>query len=186
MPGGVLLTRFYSARVCESFIKSAERLNRWKAARVIVGRDKVASVAADRKIRKARYFYLRGAARLLRTLDAGIRAVALPVVEREWGIRLTDYDGAQMVRYEPGDHYIPHADSGPGLENRYFTILCYLNDGFDGGETFFSTLKYSVMPKRARVVIFPSEYVHCAMPVLAGRKYVLVCWLTGPVSPRWI
>jgi len=90
------------------------------------------------------------------------------------------------VRYEPGNYYAAHTDTGMNLLDRYFTVLCYLNDDFEGGQTSFPTLLYSAAPRRGKAVVFPSTYVHRADPVTRGEKYVIVSWMMGAPPSRWL
>ena len=45
---------------------------------------------------------------------------------------------------------------------RVLTAMVYLNDDFEGGETYFSTFKKSVKPKKGRLFMFPPnwDYLH--------------------------
>eukprot|EP00747_Dinoflagellata_sp_TGD_P207858 gnl/TRDRNA2_/TRDRNA2_81386_c0_seq1.p1 gnl/TRDRNA2_/TRDRNA2_81386_c0~~gnl/TRDRNA2_/TRDRNA2_81386_c0_seq1.p1 ORF type:complete len:352 (+),score=55.91 gnl/TRDRNA2_/TRDRNA2_81386_c0_seq1:46-1056(+) len=51
----------------------------------------------------------------------------------------------QVVRYMPGESYLPHLDS-EGAEHRHWTLLLYLNDPGAGGATAFPLLKVKVEP----------------------------------------
>jgi predicted 2-oxoglutarate/Fe(II)-dependent dioxygenase YbiX len=94
--------------------------------------------------------------------------------------------GTHAVRYQPGDYYAPHTDTGADLLDRYFTVLCYLNDDFEGGETRFPQIGYSVAPRRGKAVVFPATYLHQAGRVTSGEKYVIVSWLAGRPPIKWI
>ena len=95
------------------------------------------------------------------------------------GHNLTTHEGTQLVRYAPGGHYIPHSDVGRLTMNRYYTVLCYLNDDFEGGNTQFPALDYAVRPQSGKAILFPSRYLHGGEPVTRGEKYILVSWITG-------
>ena len=41
---------------------------------------------------------------------------------------------------------------------RFLCLMVYLNDDFEEGETFFSTFKLSVKPKKGRLFIFPPSW----------------------------
>eukprot|EP00300_Choanocystis_sp_HF-7_P007714 c15468_g1_i2.p1 GENE.c15468_g1_i2~~c15468_g1_i2.p1 ORF type:complete len:365 (+),score=69.06 c15468_g1_i2:40-1095(+) len=98
----------------------------------------------------------------------------------------------QLLRYEPGQYYAQHTDfiDAQRLETsgiRVMTVFLYLNDGVEGGETFFPRINVSVTPRMGRVVMWPnvlpgSEEVdlrteHLAMPVLKGVKYAANKWI---------
>jgi prolyl 4-hydroxylase len=99
----------------------------------------------------------------------------------------------QLLRYNPGEKYSEHHDflqheverpQGP----RILTIFLYLNDVEKGGGTRFTALNMTVMPKRGRVVVWPSvldghpmvmdpQTFHEALPVDAGIKYGANSWI---------
>jgi len=92
----------------------------------------------------------------------------------------------QLLRYEVGQKYETHhdyiafdIDRQPGV--RIVTVYLYLNDVEAGGGTNFPDLDITVMPKRGRVLIWPSvrdsdpnkiddRTDHQALPVEAGIK----------------
>ena len=89
-----------------------------------------------------------------------------------------------IAQYMPSsdkkEHFHDHADcwhfeSG----TRVVSVIYYLNDVEEGGETQFTHLNYSVQPKKGRVLIFPSNfmYIHRANPPISGLKYVCICWI---------
>jgi len=47
----------------------------------------------------------------------------------------------QLIRYDVGGFFVAHTDSSASVQAwRRYSIVCYLNDDFDGGETFFENL----------------------------------------------
>ncbi len=84
----------------------------------------------------------------------------------------------QMLRYEVGGHYVAHRDSGPEFfRERRYSIVCYLNDDFEGGETHFVGLNKTIEPQAGAMLLFPSFYIHAAQKVVKGTKYVLTSYL---------
>ena len=62
-------------------------------------------------------------------------------------------EGIQILKYTPGQEYKAHYDffsstSKAANNNRISTLIMYLNDVEQGGETFFPKLNLSVTPKR--------------------------------------
>jgi prolyl 4-hydroxylase len=54
------------------------------------------------------------------------------------GTALEQGEPLQLLRYRPGDEYRPHMDALPAEPNqRILTVLVYLSDGYQGGETEF-------------------------------------------------
>jgi len=85
-------------------------------------------------------------------------------------------------KYEVGQEFTWHTDQGYDLKlpqtfSRQFSIVVYLNDDFDGGETEFQFAKFK--PQKGSCLIFPSNfmYSHCARPVKNGVKYSVASWL---------
>lgn len=93
----------------------------------------------------------------------------------------------QVLRYEPGQEYKPHIDAIPGLDNqRVMTMLVYLNDGFEGGETQFTELGVTVAARRGDAILFRNvtgdgrpdpALVHAGLPVRSGVKLLASRWI---------
>lgn len=93
----------------------------------------------------------------------------------------------QILRYQPRQEYKPHTDAIPGLENqRIMTMLVYLNDDFEGGETTFSEAELTVRPKRGEGLLFTNvdadgqpdpSVLHAGLPVTSGVKFLASRWI---------
>ena len=90
------------------------------------------------------------------------------------------------MRYIPGGFYKAHTDSGRRSHARYITMVCYLNDDFQGGGTYFPNADYRVTPKQGMAVLFPADYLHQADTVLEGMKYIAIAWLVDTAPVKWI
>jgi hypothetical protein len=94
-------------------------------------------------------------------------------------------DGYILARYDTGDSCIMHVDGqSPVYPNnglRLATVLYYLNDVPEGGETWFPLQDMKVKPKRGMAVVFPVGFTH-PHEVLAtkSRRYILQTWITDP------
>lgn len=94
-----------------------------------------------------------------------------------------------LLSYDPeqeNDSFHPHIDAWEqGTSSRGLSIIFYLNDVEEGGETVFHTAQgpggepFKIKPKRRRVVIFPSSfpYVHEGTKPISGKKHIVVSWL---------
>jgi prolyl 4-hydroxylase len=92
-----------------------------------------------------------------------------------------------VMRYTPGQQYRPHSDALPGLKNqREWTAIAYLNDGFAGGATAFPELCLSLRPGAGDLLIFRNSddsqrpdprMVHAGEPVTSGEKWVATRWI---------
>lgn len=100
-------------------------------------------------------------------------------------------EGLQVLHYGPGQEYRAHHDYfAPGTpsarNNRISTLVIYLNDVEEGGETVFPLLEIAVKPKRGSAVYFEYFYgnpelnhltLHSSAPVIRGEKWVATQWM---------
>ena len=98
-------------------------------------------------------------------------------------ICITNDEGYSLLRYRPGEYYKIHLDQGVRKNEeqggmRLISALLYLNDDFEGGETHFYHQDFRCVPKKGRMVFFPSSYTHPhqSCPVKNGTKYAVVTW----------
>jgi prolyl 4-hydroxylase len=106
-------------------------------------------------------------------------------------------EGLQVLRYGPGGQYPPHFDfkipsnaansqSIARSGQRISTLIIYLNDVAEGGETVFPEVGLSVVPRRGNGLYF--EYTnsrmqvdqksrHAGAPVGAGEKWIATKWM---------
>jgi hypothetical protein len=87
--------------------------------------------------------------------------------------------------YKPGDSFGIHTDTGLffDLANRKktrYTLLIYLNDKFEGGNTIFYdtdtwTVTKTVKPERGKALIFDIDLWHSGSAVQTGCKMWIGC-----------
>ena len=107
----------------------------------------------------------------------------------------------QLVYYKKGAQYKPHFDSfdyetEDGKKNwepggqRMITVIAYLNNVEEGGETGFPELDINVPAKKGDVVVFHNtilndsatypkinpKSLHGGMPVVRGEKWMVNLW----------
>jgi prolyl 4-hydroxylase len=98
-----------------------------------------------------------------------------------------------VLRYQAGGEYKPHLDAIAGFENqRILTMLVYLNDGYEGGETHFPEAGVTVPARRGDAILFENvrpdgqpdpSTIHASLPVRSGEKLVATRWIRAwPVS----
>jgi prolyl 4-hydroxylase len=126
---------------------------------------------------------------LIASLDARLSAIM--------GSPIDHGEGLQVLRYGVGaktsphfDFLIPaHGDNEQSLRRsgqRISTLVVYLNDVKQGGETVFPEAGVSVCPRRGQAIYF--EYcnsanqldplsVHSGAPVLEGEKWAVTKWM---------
>ena len=106
-------------------------------------------------------------------------------------------EGIQVLHYPIGTEFRPHYDYFPEnhlgskefLEQggqRVATLVMYLNDVDEGGETVFPELNLSVYPKKGSALYFSyanslgqldEKTLHGGAPVVKGEKWIATKWI---------
>ncbi|WP_210367307.1 2OG-Fe(II) oxygenase [Bacillus sp. REN3] len=96
-------------------------------------------------------------------------------------------DGLQVMNYEIGQEYKAHFDYFSEASNpRISTLVMYLNDVEQGGETYFPKLNFAVSPQKGMAVYFEYFYdnpasneltLHGGAPVVIGDKWAATQWM---------
>jgi prolyl 4-hydroxylase len=102
----------------------------------------------------------------------------------------TSYDQGeplQLLQYRRGDEYRPHLDALPNeINQRIFTVIVYLSEGYKGGETHFPRTGFCFSGKQGDAIIFSNVLsgdrpdpmsLHCGNPVEAGIKTIATRWI---------
>ncbi|NML40384.1 2OG-Fe(II) oxygenase [Chitinophaga sp. G-6-1-13] len=101
-------------------------------------------------------------------------------------VEIARVEDLQCVRYGDGQEYRPHFDSFETGVKRKATLLVYLNDDFEGGETIFPEIGFSVSPKKGMALSFINldeqhtdliYSLHGGAPVTAGTKFACNIWI---------
>jgi hypothetical protein len=184
---GVIAIPLLDPSACKSIIDYAKGLDRWEKAGV---REKINEgmyeTIAMPDVRSASILSIPDGAGPFQEFNKGMDSIIKPIIKQEWQLDLDEHTTPQLVRYQSGGYYQGHPDAAEDLEYRYFSVVCYLNDEFEGGNTRFPSLKYSAIPECGKTILFPAKYFHCAQPVTSGEKYILVSWVVGPAPIKWI
>lgn len=80
----------------------------------------------------------------------------------------------RFYRYTPGQYFNWHADGSfqrPNGEQSLYTVLLYLSEPEEGGETLFKDGR--VLPVQGRVCWFLHKKLHKGSEVRRGTKYIL-------------
>jgi prolyl 4-hydroxylase len=100
-------------------------------------------------------------------------------------------EGLQVLHYKSGQEYKAHFDffstSNKEVNNpRISTLVMYLNDVENGGETYFPKLNFSISPQKGMAVYFEYFYndhtlnhltLHGGAPVILGEKWAATQWM---------
>jgi prolyl 4-hydroxylase len=113
-------------------------------------------------------------------------------------------EALQLLRYTKGGEYRAHSDAITGEANqRIMTVLIYLNDGYEGGQTCFSRIGRSFKGAVGDALIFRNSLsggqadplaLHAGAPVTDGVKWLSSRWIREtpfnfpaprPMLPSW-
>lgn len=96
-------------------------------------------------------------------------------------------ESLQVLRYRPGQEYKAHLDAVAGEPNqRILTILVYLNDEYEGGETRFLRTGLSFKGRKGDALVFRNALPdgradeasqHAGLPVAKGEKLIASRWI---------
>lgn len=103
------------------------------------------------------------------------------------GTKVDQGEPLQVLRYRAGQEYKPHVDAVPGYANqRFLTMLVYLNDNYKGGETKFLKTGLTLKGKRGDALLFRNTNadgstdemaMHAGLPVKGGVKLLASRWI---------
>lgn len=86
--------------------------------------------------------------------------------------------------YGNDDYYDWHTDFKPS--HRFLiSVILYLNEDFEGGETLFLNDKLKVKPKKGSALIFPCGpyFLHKSTKIRSGRKHIIWnCFQDSPIK----
>ncbi|MGZ5075945.1 MAG: 2OG-Fe(II) oxygenase, partial [Methylobacter sp.] len=134
-------------------------------------------------------YFQRGENSLVQRLERRISELMNWPVERG--------EGMQILHYKAGGEYKAHFDYFPEQNagsvqhlarggQRVSTLVMYLNDVIEGGETVFPDVGLSVAPRRGSAVYFAyvnslgqvdPATLHAGAPVLEGEKWIATKWM---------
>ena len=159
------IENFLSPDECREYIELSEELGYGEAAIDFYGEQKIVKEIRNNER------VLHDSVELAKTIWRKIKDY-LP--EQQDGLRLHFLNERfRFYRYDPKQIFRWHRDGSfkRNNEESRLTLLIYLNEGFDGGETDFREFKVSA--KTGRAVIFKHELLHEGSELRAGRKYVM-------------
>tara|TARA_R110002153_G_scaffold202655_1_gene355807 strand:+ start:19 stop:579 length:561 start_codon:yes stop_codon:yes gene_type:complete len=98
---------------------------------------------------------------------------------------LSHIEQLSVVKYEEGGFFLDHKDADPRVPRQY-TIILYLNDDYEGGETEFPLLKKKYKLKKGDALFFNNydtygniskQSTHRGNKVISGVKYICNVWI---------
>lgn len=189
-PGLAVVPNFLPANRCDELVRFLSERPSTDAAVQLV--DRKTGVAEDRVDQQ----------RITKHVDTGaMRQTTIEHIVLAFRDVVTPYFNASIetfaepfaLKYEPGGKFDAHADSEHWSEtekrwvrsqNRDYSVLLYLNDGYQGGAITFPNFKIQIQPQRGMLLAFPSDhrFMHAAEPLISGERYVLVSWGSDKAS----
>jgi prolyl 4-hydroxylase len=124
---------------------------------------------------------------VIRAINARIAAIS--------GTSIGQGEPLAVLRYSPGQQYRAHLDSMDGAPNqRIRTVLVYLNQGFKGGETYFTANGLKVSARGGDAIMFSNIVAngtpdrrseHAGLPVIEGVKWLATRWIRERPYDPW-
>ncbi|MDM5224836.1 2OG-Fe(II) oxygenase [Cytobacillus sp. NJ13] len=171
----VILGNVLSHEECDQLIQqSKDRMQRSKVAN---------SLEADELRTSSSTFFHEGENETVARIEKRVSQIMnIPVEHGE---------GLQILNYKIGQEYKAHFDffsstSRAASNPRISTLVMYLNDVEQGGETYFPKLNISVSPQKGMAVYFEYFYndqnlndltLHGGAPVVIGDKWAATQWM---------
>jgi len=176
---------FLSSEDCDRILK--ETVNRFQRSQVAATQKNGTSALKD-DVRTSSGAWLQRSRREVAKFTSKIS---------QWSqIPRTHGESVQILKYEIGQEYRPHYDyfdpavySRAYIENggqRKASVLCFLSDVEEGGETIFPFPNIKVKPSKGAAVLWFNTYqngtldkksAHGGAPVKKGIKYAAVQWM---------
>jgi PKHD-type hydroxylase len=104
--------------------------------------------------------------------------------ECKWDYEITGQENIQFAEYGPEQHYAWHTDTfalAGKPTDRKITIVCLLNDEFEGGQFQVRLYNdYTAPLEKGTIIAFPSILEHRVIPVTSGIRYSATMWFNGP------
>lgn len=121
--------------------------------------------------------------RIFHILEYKVSQIAVKIYPSESHLYVEHWD---VVFWDTGKKMGPHADNmypdktPNGSPFRDYTFIIYLNDNYEGGQTYFTNENKVCIPECGKIVIFPSglQYTHGVLEVKQGKRYTIAGWLT--------
>lgn len=185
-PHGVnLLPGFLAVETCQQWLDYLEQQPRWPLSINQVDLNQGSALRLQRDPGRVTDVVQQG--ELQAVIEAAVKRAFEQHASAAFGQSMAWMETPQVLRYEAGGLYGPHADSdhfNPAegvwqkVLDRDASLLLYLNQNFTGGDLEFAQFNYRYQPQTGDLLFFPSHgtYAHQALPVQSGVRYVIVSW----------
>ena len=188
-PNVAIVEDLLSEQECDKLIQMTQ--GRLRRSEIVEPKSGRLAISGVRRSEGAHYGY--GENAIVARIEARVAALT--------GIPIECGEPLQLLHYPAGGEYEPHHDyfdprfegSGTLLQRggqRVATVVIYLREPEEGGDTWFPELEMSVRPRRGSAVYFEyanargqldARCLHAGMPVIRGHKWIATKWLRqGP------
>lgn len=101
-------------------------------------------------------------------------------IKKCYGVDYVYCDTIDIVRWTAGLSQPVHMDACKNLEYRDYGSIIYLNDNFDGGNTYYPNKNFTIKPKTGAIAVHPGskEYEHGVTTVENGTRYTIASFWT--------
>lgn len=122
--------------------------------------------------------------------------IVIPIIQRFWDQAYKEYATKYSSLHDCDKHqiyFMKVQKTVPGggyhrwhfetnrmvFSKRIMTMMIYLNDDFEGGETEFINYKRRIKPETGKLLLWPAGYthVHRGLMPLKGNKYIITTWI---------
>jgi prolyl 4-hydroxylase len=184
-PNLAIIEDLLSEQECDKLVQLS--LGRLKRSEVVDPGSGRLEISGVRRSEGAHFGY--GENAVVARLEARIAALT--------GIPIPNGEPLQLLHYPAGGEYEPHHDyfdpahAGAAQQlarggQRVATLVMYLREPQEGGDTYFPELELSVRPRKGSAVYFEycnssgeldARCLHAGMPVIRGDKWIATKWL---------
>jgi predicted 2-oxoglutarate/Fe(II)-dependent dioxygenase YbiX len=193
-PGLLVIENYLDAETCRHWCEVFDR-QETSPATVQVLDDKRPGAAPRFKLDPQRVTSFVPQAELSAAIPEQLMAAYRNEVTPYFNAELAFMTSPSALKYEAGGKYQGHADSEywdmkterwVRSMDRDFSVLLYLNDGYEGGTLYFRNFDLRLTPRPGMLVAFPSDhrFLHEAEPLLSGTRYVVVAWGAAKGVPK--
>ncbi|WP_394825533.1 hypothetical protein [Pendulispora albinea] len=141
---------------------SAHRQNEWSHRTI---GDYALSAKADRDV--------------LRLLNR-VKFHVMDAIREFFGVRFIYPQASQLVIWPEGSEQPEHVDTY--FPDTSFSAILYLNENFEGGETFFIDPAHRILPQVGALLAFDGATLeHGVGRVTRGTRYTNAMWFTGNI-----
>lgn len=175
--------RVFDEAFCRRLIEIYETQGNEASGTITTNRAGEQATRLDPELKIRRDHYVRDPA-LQDEIRRLIKGRILPEIARVFFYRVTRFEEFKIVCYEASDggHFAPHRDNTTlALAHRRFALTLNLNAGeYEGGQLRFPEFgPHLYRPGTGDAIVFSCSLLHQAMPVTAGRRFVLLSFFFG-------